>query len=104
MERFERRPQEEAAIRGEQTGIQGVAVNERLEMFRSDAEELLNDRNVRLGMAAGRLAKSELEGTDLVKAAKMEIIELLGRDAEYEPEVLAEAARLIRERQSGTKQ
>lgn len=103
MERFERRPQEEAAIRSEQANLRGINVNERLEMFRSDAEELLNDRNARLGIAAERLARGGLDGTDLVEAAQMEVTELLGKDAQYEPEALAEAALLLRERQHSSK-
>ena len=83
MERFERRPQEEAAMRGEQQGMQGVPVEARLEKFTNDAHELLNDHNVRLGRAAERLAS--------------------GRGAEYAPEALAQAAILIREEPKGSK-
>lgn len=103
MERFERRPQEEAAIRGEEQGMRGIPVEERLEKYTNDARELLNDHNARLGRAAERLASSSLEGTDLVEAAQMEVTELLGRGAEYAPEALAQAAMLIREESKGSK-
>jgi hypothetical protein len=102
MESWELRGQEQQVMKKEDQETRAMDTRKRLEKFQTDAEDLLADRRVNLGMAAKRLADSAFDGDDLIAEARMEITTILGRDADYAPEALAAAADIIRKRARDT--